>query len=96
VVAASYRYSPQNDWRTNVARGGTSKPCPVTRELEDVALKAAEAIGGGVLAVDCMESPEKILVHEINNTVEFRGLFSATRVDIAKKIIEYAVEVAKS
>jgi len=96
VVAASYRYSPRNDWRTNVARGGTSKACPVTRELEDVALKAAEAVGGGVLAVDCMEGPEKILVHEINNTVEFRGLFSATRVDIAKKIVDYAVEVAKS
>lgn len=95
VVAASYRYSPQNDWRTNVARGGASKPCAVTRELEELALKAAEAVGGGVLAVDCMESPNEILVHEVNSTVEFRGLFSATHVDIARKIIEYAVGVAK-
>jgi len=43
-----------------------------------------------------MENRDKILVHEVNSTVEFRGLFSATRVDIAKKILEYAVEVAKS
>lgn len=96
VAAASYRYSPQNDWRTNVARGGTSKPCPITPELESMALRAAEAVGGGALAVDCMESPEGILVHEINSTVEFRGLFSATHVNIARKIVEYAVEVAKS
>jgi len=96
VVAASYRYSPLEDWRTNVARGGTSKPCPITHELEDLALKASEAVGSGVLAVDCMESPNKILVHEVNNTVEFKGLFFATRVDIAKKIVEYAIEVAKS
>ncbi|MCW4020563.1 MAG: lysine biosynthesis protein LysX [Candidatus Bathyarchaeota archaeon] len=95
AVAASYRYSPKNDWRTNVARGGTSEPCPITTELEDLALKAAEVVGGGVLAVDCMESPEGLLVHEINSTVEFRGLYSATKVDIPGKIISYAVKVMK-
>ena len=95
VVAASYRYSPQDEWRTNVARGGVSKPCPLTSELEEVALKAAHAVGGGVLAVDCMESPDRILVHEVNSTVEFRGLSSTTHINIAEKIIEYAVKVAE-
>jgi len=95
VAAASYRYSPKDDWRTNVARGGTSEPCQVTGELEDIALKAAAAVGGGVLAVDCMESPRGILVHEVNGTVEFRGLCAATKVDIAGKIINYAVRVTR-
>jgi len=96
VVAASDRYSPVDDWRTNVARGGKSEACPITPELEEVALKAAEAVGGGVLAVDCMESREKgLLVHEVNNTVEFRGLASTTNVDIAGKIIEYVAGVVK-
>ncbi len=95
VAAASYRYSPKDDWRTNVARGGTSEPCQVTDELEGIALKAAEAVGGGVLAVDCMESPRGILVHEVNGTVEFRGLCSATKVDIPGKIIDYVVKVTK-
>jgi len=95
VVAASYRYSPEDEWRTNVARGGLSKPCPVTSELEEIAMKAAHAVGGGVLAVDCMESPDKILVHEVNGTVEFRGLSSITNANIAEKIMEYAVGVAK-
>jgi [lysine-biosynthesis-protein LysW]--L-2-aminoadipate ligase len=95
AVAASYRYSPKDDWRTNVARGGTSEPCPLTDDLEDVVLKAAEAVGGGVLAVDCMESPRGILVHEVNSTVEFRGLYSATKVDIAGRIINYVAEVVK-
>ena len=95
VVAASYRYSPEDEWRTNVARGGLSKPCPVTSELEEIAMKAAHAVGGGVLAVDCMESPDGILVHEVNGTVEFRGLSSTTNVNIAEKIMEYAVGVAK-
>jgi len=95
AVAASYRYSPKDDWRTNVARGGVSKPCRLTDDLADLALRAAKAVGGGVLAVDCMESPSGILVHEVNGTVEFRGLCSATQVDIPRKIIEYAVRMAK-
>ncbi|RJS84044.1 lysine biosynthesis protein LysX [Candidatus Bathyarchaeota archaeon] len=95
VVAASYRYSPKNDWRTNVARGGVSKPCPLTEELREIALRAAEAVGEGVLAIDCMESPNGLLVHEVNSTVEFRGLCSATEVNIPRKIIEYAIRVMK-
>jgi len=95
AVAASYRYSPKDDWRTNVARGGISKPCRLTEELKDLTLRAAEAVGGGVLAVDCMESPRGILVHEVNSKVEFRGLCSATGIDIPRKIIEYAVGLMK-
>jgi len=95
AVAASYRYSPKDDWRTNVARGGISKPCRLTEELKNIALKAAEAVGRGVLAVDCMESSMGILVHEVNSTVEFRGLYSATGIDIPGKIMKYVVEVMK-
>ncbi|KYH42622.1 MAG: lysine biosynthesis enzyme (lysX) [Candidatus Bathyarchaeota archaeon B26-1] len=95
VVAAAYRYSRVGEWRTNVARGGVSKACPLTDELKEIAFRAAEAVGGGVLAVDCMESPEGLLVHEVNGRAEFRGLSSATKIDIADKIIDYVVGVAK-
>ncbi|MEM2341176.1 MAG: lysine biosynthesis protein LysX [Candidatus Bathyarchaeia archaeon] len=95
VVAAAYRYSAEGDWRTNVARGGRTEPCPLTDEIVDLALKASNAVGGGVLAIDCMESPQGIVVHEVNNTPEFKGLYSATKVDIPKKIIEYAIKVMK-
>jgi len=95
VVAASYRYSPTSDWRTNVARGGISKPCPVTPELEQLALMASKAVGGRVLAVDCMEGPDGLLVNEVNSTIEFKGISSTTYVDIASKIIEYTVRMAK-
>jgi len=95
VAAAAYRYSANGDWRTNVARGGRAEPCPLTSELEELALKASEAVGGGVLAVDCMESPNGIVVHEVNSTPEFKGLYSATGVDIPEKIIRYAIKVMK-
>ena len=96
IVAAIYRYSAQNEWRTNVARGGKAEAAPLTNELEDVALRAATAVGGGVLGVDLMEDEKRgLLVHEVNNTVEFRGASSVCEADIAGAIIDYALLVAK-
>jgi len=95
VVTTIYRYAPPGEWRTNVARGGMTKPCPLTEELEDLVMKAAEAVGGGVLGVDAMESSEGILVHEVNGTVEFKGAASASSVDIADSIVRYVKEEAR-
>jgi [lysine-biosynthesis-protein LysW]--L-2-aminoadipate ligase len=92
VVAAMYRYS--KDWRTNAARGGTTESLTPGPELSELALKAAEAVGGGVLAVDLMEGPQGLVVHEVNPTPEFKALTGATGIDVADKILDYVVEVA--
>ncbi|HZT35230.1 MAG TPA: lysine biosynthesis enzyme LysX, partial [Nitrososphaera sp.] len=89
-------YSAEKEWRTNVARGGTAEPAPVTKELEDMALKAAKAVGGGIVGVDLMEDKNRgLVVHEVNNTVEFRGAAGVSKSDIAGAMIDYAVKVAK-
>src|ERR687886_1806580 len=96
VVAAIYRYSAQNEWRTNVARGGKAEAAPITKELEDIALRAAKAVGGGILGVDLMEDEKRgLLVHEVNNTVEFRGASNVSEADIAGAMIDYALTIAK-
>jgi len=95
VVAAVYRVAAPGEWRTNVARGGSTEPCLLTKEVEDIALKAARAVGEGVLGVDMMESPSGLVVHEVNSTVEFRGAQSATSTRIADKIIDYAVNLVR-
>jgi [lysine-biosynthesis-protein LysW]--L-2-aminoadipate ligase len=96
VIAAIYRYSAQNEWRTNVSRGGKAEAAPITKELEDIALGAAKAVGGGILGIDLMEDEKRgLLVHEVNNTVEFRGASNVSEADIAASIIDYAVSVAK-
>jgi [lysine-biosynthesis-protein LysW]---L-2-aminoadipate ligase len=96
LIAAIYRYSAQNEWRTNVARGGKAEAAPITKELEDIALRAAKAVGGGILGIDLMEDEKRgLLVHEVNNTVEFRGASSVCEADIADAIIEYALFIAK-
>jgi [lysine-biosynthesis-protein LysW]--L-2-aminoadipate ligase len=96
VIAAIYRYSAENEWRTNVARGGKAEVAPITNELEDIALKAAKAVGGGIVGIDLMEDEKRgLLVHEVNSTVEFRGASNVSDTDIAGAIIDYALKIAK-
>jgi len=96
LIAAVYRYSSDDEWRTNVAKGGKAELIEVTSELEELALKAARAVGAGVLGIDMMEDEKRgLVVHEINNTVEFRGASLATGIDIADMIIEYVKDRGK-
>jgi [lysine-biosynthesis-protein LysW]---L-2-aminoadipate ligase len=89
VIGASYRSSPH--WISNVARGAATSPCPVTSEIEDIALRAAGAVGGEILGVDLVESPAGLRVIEINTGAEFKGLIEATGVDVPGAIVEHLV-----
>ncbi len=95
IVACVHRYAPDGEWRTNVARGGTSKAFKADSELKEVVHKASDAVGGGLLGVDAMESPDGYMVHEVNNTVEFRGAQSAVETSIPEQIIGYVAESAR-
>lgn len=92
VVASVFRYSSENEWRTNVAVGGRTEVAPLTSELKEIVLKASNAVGGGILGVDLMEDKERgYLVHEVNNTVEFRGASAVCKSDIAGAMTDYLV-----
>lgn len=88
VVAAVYRRS--DHWITNTARGATTAVCTVTDELRDLALRAAAAVGGGILAVDLLERADgELLVTEVNHTMEFHGLAAVADVDVADLVVAY-------
>ncbi len=63
--------------------------CPVTPEIESLALAAAAAVGGGVLAVDMIEDGDNLVAIEVDYTVEFSRLGLAD--ELAPRIIEYAL-----
>ena len=93
TMAAIYRNSPH--WITNTARGGTASNCPITSEIDRISCAAAQAVGGGVVAIDIFEAPDgHLLVSEVNHTPEFRNSIAPTGVDIPGKIIDYVLEVA--
>ena len=95
IIACVHRYAPAGEWRTNVARGGTSKAFKPDEELKETVLNAAKAVGGGILGVDAMESESGYVVHEVNNTVEFKGAQSAVDIDIPAQIIQYVAQTVK-
>lgn len=93
VIAAIARESA--DWRTNTARGAVVRGVPVGEELERLALAAARAVGGGVLAVDLLESERGLLVGEVNHGLEFRNSIEPSGVDIPGEIAAWLVGRAR-
>ena len=93
TICAMYRNSTH--WITNTARGGEGEVCPVTPELDEICRAAAQAVGGGVLAIDVLEDPQRgFLVNEVNHTMEFHTLVPTTGIDVAGIIVDYTIGVA--
>jgi [lysine-biosynthesis-protein LysW]--L-2-aminoadipate ligase len=90
TICAIYRTSEH--WVTNTARGAVATDCPVTPELDNLCVSAAQAVGGGILAIDLLEDPERgLLVNEINATMEFRNSIAPTGVDIPGAMLDYVL-----
>jgi [lysine-biosynthesis-protein LysW]--L-2-aminoadipate ligase len=95
TICAIYRYS--DHWITNTARGGRAANCPVTPALNDLSLAAANAVGGGIVAVDLLEAEDgRLLVNEVNHTTEFRNSIDTTGVDIPDRIVDYVLKASTS
>jgi [lysine-biosynthesis-protein LysW]---L-2-aminoadipate ligase len=92
-ICAIYRAS--ENWITNTARGGQASNCPLTPELSDICRKTAQAMGGGLLAVDVFETDNGYTINEVNHTMEFRNSIATTGVDIPARMIDYVIQQAR-
>ena len=87
-VAAMVRSS--DHWLTNAAKGAQVEEFEITEEVRDLVERASAAVGDGLLGVDLMETGDSgYTVHEVNHTVEFKALDSATDVDVAAAVIDW-------
>ena len=93
VIAASYRTSEH--WITNAARGAVSVPCPITPEIEELALRSCAVVGARLAGVDLIETNDGLKVIEINTGGEFKGLMTTTDRDLAGEIVEEAARIAR-
>ena len=95
AISAMYRKS-SGGFKTNIALGAEPELCEITKDIEDVCAKASQAVGGGILGVDLMEDEKNgLVVHEVNNTVEFKGLVKVSKHNIPKEMVEYALNSAR-
>jgi [lysine-biosynthesis-protein LysW]--L-2-aminoadipate ligase len=92
-IAAMIRTS--DHWLTNAAQGGDVTAFPVDEEVRDLVERASDAVGGGLLGVDLMETGESgYTVHEVNHTVEFKALDSCVDFDVPAAIVDWLEEKA--
>jgi [lysine-biosynthesis-protein LysW]--L-2-aminoadipate ligase len=93
AICAIYRTS--ESWITNTARGGVASNCPLTPEINEICHRTAQAIGGGLLAIDLFETESGLTVNEVNHTMEFRNSIATTGVNIPALMADYVVKQAK-
>ncbi len=88
VIASMKRQSLDDDFRSNLHKGGEGKVIKLTEEERKMAIKAAKAMGLNVAGVDMMRSERGPLVLEVNASPGF-GIEKITKRDVATPIIEY-------
>lgn len=94
AICAIYRNS--SHWITNTARGGSAKNCPLSKEIITLSKQASDAVGGGILAMDIIETPDGMKINEINHTMEFKNSEVPTGVSISEAIIDYCIQKDKN
>ncbi|MEO5949172.1 MAG: 30S ribosomal protein S6--L-glutamate ligase [Candidatus Saccharimonas sp.] len=94
VVASMKRQSLDDDFRSNLHKGGEGTTVKLTDEERKMAIKAAKAMGLNVAGVDLMRSERGPLILEVNASPGF-GIEKVTGRDVATPIIEYIERNAK-
>ena len=87
VVAAMRRVANDDEFRSNVHRGGRTELVELDEEYEQVAVKAAQIMGLRIAGVDMLEGNDGPLVMEVNSSPGLEGIETATGKDIAGQII---------
>ncbi len=92
VIACMKRFS-NDDWRTNVARGGKGEVVTIGCHEEELALRAARATGVIVAGVDLLPNPKGgYYVLEVNGVPGWRELTRVCKIDIAGELIRWLIQ----
>ncbi|AXR83527.1 lysine biosynthesis protein LysX [Natrarchaeobaculum sulfurireducens] len=86
-IAAMVRSS--DHWITNAAKGAETDVFEVDDEARELVENASDAVGGGLLGIDLMETEDGYTVHEVNHTVEFKALDGAVETDVAGAVVDW-------
>ena len=91
VLGVIRRHAPEGDWRTNIAVGGRAEAFSLERDIEELALQAATAVGAPLAGVDLLPDLDRggLVVVEVNAVPGWRALAQATGVDVASEILTY-------
>ena len=95
VVASMLRKGKEGDFRSNLHRGGSAEAIRITPAERSTAVSSAKAMGLNVCGVDLLRSNHGPVVMEVNSSPGLEGVETATKIDIAGKVIEFIEKNAK-
>ena len=95
VVAAMQRTGAEDDFRSNLHRGGHAKSIKISPEERSIAVRSAAKMGLNVCGVDLLRSNHGPVVMEVNSSPGLEGVEKATGIDVAGRIIELLEKKAK-
>ena len=90
AIAGMYRIS--NNWKTNVHAGARVEAIELTKEREELAIKAALTTKTEIAGVDIIETEQGLKVLEVNSIPGFTALQKVTDVNLAEEIVSYFLE----
>ncbi len=94
VVAAMRRVA--EGWKTNYSQGARPAPTKLSKEFEELAVKASNAVGCKVSGVDIMEGPKGPCICDVNSQPGWKGLQMVTKVNIAEEIVQFMLSELKN
>jgi [lysine-biosynthesis-protein LysW]--L-2-aminoadipate ligase len=86
-IAAMARSSEH--WLTNAAKGAETRAFEPDERALDLVERASDAVGGGLLGIDLMETEDGYTVHEVNHTVEFKALNEVVDEDVPAAVADW-------
>lgn len=93
VVAAMRRQAREGEFRSNIHRGGEGQPVELKDSYKRLAVQAAKAVGLTVAGVDLLESLSGPKILEVNSSPGFEGIEAATGLNVARMMIQHALEL---
>lgn len=92
VVAAMYRHS-ESDFRANITNGGQAQKIELTNDQEQLAIRAAQAVGADFAGVDLLfGTNEEPLVCEVNAASHIRNIYNVTGINVGDAFLQYILK----
>ena len=95
IVASMMRKSTEEDFRSNIHRGGSMESVTLTEYEKKIAIHTAKVLGLPVCGVDIIRSKRGPLVIEANSSAGLEGIETHTKVNVAGEIIKFLEKNAK-
>lgn len=86
--------SNAEEWRSNIALGGTAENYIPSDEVRELAIRSAKSVGAEIAGVDLLPG-EYFYVNEVNGVPEFKGFISATGIKVHEYIAKYLISISR-